>query len=530
MNYFLYCRKSTESEDRQVLSIESQRREMERLVASWPDVTIKGIYEESKSAKAPGRPVFDAMLKRIEKGEAQGIIAWHPDRLARNSVDGGRIIWLLDTKHLVDLKFATFTFENNPQGKFMLSIIFGYSKYYVDSLSENVRRGNRTKVENGWLPSFAPTGYLNDKQTKTIVPDPERFPLLRQMWELMLTGVYSPRQLWRMAKDDWGLRTLKRKRIGGAPLCLSAIYRILTNPFYAGLIEWQGKSYVGKHEPMVSFDEFDRVQNLLGRPGRSRPRQHEFAYTGLIRCGECGFSVTAEHKTNRYGSQYIYYHCSKRRMDYACQQPCVSAESLEEQLFDFIQAVGIPRKFHKWGFDRTQRMVTARSKNIEKQQDARAQAEASVARQLDNLTKMRVRDLLTDDEYLKQRQELEREQLKLTQRLEREDKTESRFELSQKVVSFNLGLVSGFKAGDFQQKRFILQIVGSNFFLKDKKLNIEATKPFRVWPKNAKNSDVRAFLEEVRTFLASPQPAIEEMIEKIHKLDELTASKLEEAA
>ena len=201
VKYFLYARKSTESEDRQVLSIEAQITEL-RDFAKKENISIIGEFTESMSAKEPGRPVFNEMLMRIEKGEADGIIAWHPDRLARNSVDGGRLIYLIDTGKIKDLKFPTFRFDNNAYGKFILTIAFGQSKYYTDNLSENIKRGIRQKLRKGIWPQWAPLGYLNDHKTKTIVIDEQKAPLIKKAFELYATGNYSLKTMKDILYDE----------------------------------------------------------------------------------------------------------------------------------------------------------------------------------------------------------------------------------------------------------------------------------------------------------------------------------------
>ena len=154
--FFLYARKSTDVEDKQVLSIDAQLTEL-REYAKRENIEISAEYIEKQSAKVPGRPIFNKMMKEIETFGGN-ILAWNPDRLARNSVDGGKVIYLLDTGKLASIKFPTFWCDNTGQGKFMLNMAFGQSKYYVDSLSENTKRGLRQKVRMGIFPSQAPIG------------------------------------------------------------------------------------------------------------------------------------------------------------------------------------------------------------------------------------------------------------------------------------------------------------------------------------------------------------------------------------
>src|SRR3989344_5056848 len=286
IKYFAYARKSTEGEERQALSIESQR---DKIKEFFGDLDIVKTYEERHSAFLPyNRPAFAAMIKRIENGEAQGIITWHPDRLSRNEIDAATITYMIRKGQIKDLKFGSYNFDNSPEGIWMLQMALSQSQYSSAKLSKDVKRGLEKKIKLGWRPGIAPEGYLNTKTElrgeNYIYKDPERFPLIRKAWDLMLTGNYTPPKILDILNNEWGYRTKKYKKHGGTPLCKSVIYKIFTSLFYVGINEYSGQQTPGKQELMVSLEEFDRVQFLLGRKGKPRQKKHSYAFTGIIRC------------------------------------------------------------------------------------------------------------------------------------------------------------------------------------------------------------------------------------------------------
>ncbi len=340
--YFIYARKSTDDTSRQVRSIDDQLAEVREL-ATRNNLQIVEIFVERQTAKTPGRPVFNEMLSRIEEGEANGIIAWHPDRLARNSLDGGRIIYLVDTGKIVDLRFPTYKFDATAQGKFMLSVMFGQSKYYVDNLSENIKRGQRQKLKNGIWPQWAPLGYLNDRSTKTIVPDANKAPLVKKMFEMYATGDYTLSQV-REIVVNLGLRGKLEK-----PPSVSKVQYALRNPIYHGIIRFNEELYEGMHEPLISKTLFDKCQEVMERKSHWKKSKHkDFLYRGAIRCGECGCQITMEVQK---GHQYL--RCTKKKG--ACSQSYMREEKLAAQVSEQIRRVAISDEWAELFFEEIKR-------------------------------------------------------------------------------------------------------------------------------------------------------------------------------
>ncbi len=341
--YVLYARKSTESDEKQALSIDSQVKEMLR-IADRESLEVIDIRRESHSAQDSGqRPVFNEILKDVRTGRYNGILTWAPDRLSRNAGDLGSLVDMMDQKLLLEIRTYGQKFTNNPNEKFLLMILCSQAKLENDNKSVNVKRGLRMRCEMGLWPSVAPTGYLNEKRVDRkgyVLIDPERAPIVKQIFEKVAYEKWSGRKVYQWLKFDMNFRS----RTSNKPLTLSNIFRLLQLTFYYGVFEYpvgSGNFYTGKHQPIITRELFEKAKEQLKRDRIVRGESKEFAFTRLMTCGICGSGVCAEEKfktlkTTGTVTRYVYYGCNRSK-NLHCGNVYIREEELIRQLIALIE-------------------------------------------------------------------------------------------------------------------------------------------------------------------------------------------------
>ncbi len=346
IKYCLYARKSTESDERQAMSIDSQIKEMTAM-AEREGLQVVETKQESHSAKQSGqRPVFLELIADLRNNRFQGILTWAPDRLSRNAGDLGSLVDLMDSNQLIHIRTFGQSFSNTPNEKFLLMILCSQAKLENDNRGVNVRRGIRAKCEMGWRPCMPPIGYYNRafNGVKDIVEDPERAPYIKEMFERVALEQRSGRTIKHWL-DESGFTTRRGKKV-----TISQIYLMLKNPFYYGEFEYPKKSgswYEGSHPKLVSRQLFNLAQKQLEAPQKSKWGAKEFPFRRFLTCASCGSQIVGEEKFKKRidggKNRHVYYHCS-RQVDYNCPEPYVKEEKLIETLLGKVDGLELDSK------------------------------------------------------------------------------------------------------------------------------------------------------------------------------------------
>lgn len=296
MKFVIYCRKSTENKNRQQLSLDAQERELLE-IAERENLEIVQVFRESKSAKEPGRPVFNEMMKYISSGKADAILCWRINRLTRNPVDGGTISWLLQNEKIKCIRTSE-KYHYPNDNVLLLAIEQSKATEDIIVLGKDVKRGNRQKLEKGGWPHRAGFGLINNKADKTLEINEKLRPYIERIFELYFYKRYTLKQISDVLYEE-GLRTGTGNKVGK-----SQIYKVLTNILFTGhTIDKEGVIRKANHEAIISITRFNQIQEMLHGRSHPRPKRHLYSAQGFLKCNVCGCNITID---TQKGIQYYY--------------------------------------------------------------------------------------------------------------------------------------------------------------------------------------------------------------------------------
>jgi DNA invertase Pin-like site-specific DNA recombinase len=500
---FLYARRSSDDDDHQTLSLDAQEKEC-RAFAHHRGLAISEMIRESHSARRPGRPLFQQMLQRVaeraQDGQRVVIFAHKPDRLLRNLADWARLNDLIDAG--VELLFVTGSYPNNAQGKMAFGVNVLFAKYYVDNLSEEVHKGIREKLSRGEWPAMAPLGYRNVRDRSAperVVLDPETAPLVQRAFEYYASGEYSLAGLAKKLETEGLVGRYSSRRLTVGYLQ----DRILRNAFYCGLMPFRGQLHPGVHPALISLQLFETVQQRMRSTGRPRPQRHFYRYRGIFRCTNCQAVVIAELKKEKY----LYYRCNHHRGP--CREGYIREEELEWKLRQRLrERITLREDVATLLREGAERLVSEASHTggMEREREALERQIKETERRLSVLLDMRLAGHLSEEQYTQKRQELVLARARAAEALERvELPTTDPQEPMDRFISFCNDFETVFEAGDDNEIRVLLGIVGLNYRIGGKEVDFEPVEPFGMAAQAQSHPQWRPSEEDVRKIVAAMQ-------------------------
>ena len=502
LKYFIYCRRSQDREDQQVLSIESQKREL-LAYAKNHGLDVVEVIREDMSAYKRGRPKFNRMMERIEAGEADAVLTWHLTRLARNGADGGLIITFMDEGMIKELRTTEKVYTNTGDDKFMMTIHFAMAKKSSDDTSAFVKNNLKTKLENGEYPGWVPYGYINigpngvisgrrfDRQKQTLLEelgrplrrvelDPIEGPLIRRLLDLALTGAYD----LPMLQDEAFKLGIKGKN-SGKKLSKETVKGILINKFYTGRFDYIGDEHQGAHEPLLSEVEFQRLQVILSKRSRPKRFKHEYTYSTRVHCPECGEFMSGEYQKGHH-----YYRCARAKGKNAscANKKHVRQEVLDDEIAKTLAKLKMPQKIMQWGMCLLKRMYLEENRFLSGKRTLLQQNVNEERGKLERLTAKWLSEknadgsLVSDEYYKEQKGEIEFKLKKHKEQLEDNDYDQDNWLTSCEDFFRKMrNIGEGYMEDDLIGKQIVLAWLEAEFIRKDGKWAVKLGEPFNCY-------------------------------------------------
>lgn len=522
--YIQYARRSSdENSNKQMQSIHGQEGDLER-VARELGLNVTEKLEESRTAKEPGRPVFNGMIKLLKKGKVDAILCWHIDRLTRNELDSGTIRWLLRQGVIKEIRTPHKVYRPEDSA-FITAIESAQSEQFIIDHMVRVNRGMKQKCGSGGIPFRVPQGYLNDRLNRTAHIDPDRFPIICRLFKAASEGTYSVAELHRMLHDDWGYRKKMSRNSPDHVLSVNALHKLLANPFYTGSFKWQGQTYSHNLPRAVSHAQWQRIQEIIGtrrhrcraakRPRRTfegannaahafgaaiphdnktanSSRPMPYVYAGLVTCASCGSRATASaHKG------HIYYYCNNRLK--ICTKKGVREEEIDRQIWQLLESISIPEEFEEIARSVWETMQIDEAAMLEGTAQARAKAREDIKRQKEALLGLYLQGHLEEAEYANKKQDLNTQEITLTvpdigdgqSKIEAET---AKREESDRALRMAIEGRREFLKGDVSAKRFIACHLAEQYLLNNGDLQVKLDPLY---------AQVRTFLQKTPEFAGS---------------------------
>lgn len=476
MKAVLYARVSSKEQEETGYSLQAQEKLLTEYALRRGLVAVK-VFSVSESASGKKqREIFNEMLAFAKKNHVKVIVCEKVDRLTRNFKDAVLVDeWMNgDTEREIHLVKENCVLNQDAKSheKLMWHMKVSIAQFYTNNLSEEVKKGQKEKIAQGWMPAKPPLGYKSAGESgrKIHVMDKEKAPFIKQMYERYATGNYSLETLTHALYHE-GFISNNGKKVGK-----SRIADMLTDPFYMGKFRWLGHVYNGNHAPIVTKELFEKVQSVLRRKDAPKYSKRFYAFKGLIKCGECGRSIVADTKKG-----HNYYYCT--RFETNCTQKIYTREEvLESQLAAHFEKLKIKDpQILEWvrkALKESHLDQTAYRENALKELNQRHE---HIRQRLDKLYDDKLDGIIENETYERKYKQYKTEAETLLEKMKAHDEADDRyfqlgkslFEISQRAHEVYLNL-------PHEEQRSLLHLVFEDMRLKAGRLTVTYSRAFEV--------------------------------------------------